>query len=150
MANGYSKQIQLRIHESPEGSIFVNSDFADIADTETIRRNLNRLTQGGILRRKHGQRLQAAVDSNAGHRRERDLHVLRRGAVLAARAYAGASAGSGSGVPGRYPEQWDLLHRRRWERKVLLRGYERHGRFPGTLGNNRNMKKSRSHTAAGS
>ncbi|MFR0870194.1 MAG: hypothetical protein ACLSG5_01795 [Oscillospiraceae bacterium] len=47
-------------------------------------------------------------------------------------------------------EQWDLLHRRRWERKVLLRGYERHGRFPGTLGNNRNMKKSRSHTAAGS
>lgn len=51
MANGYSKQIQLRIHESPEGSIFVNSDFADIADTETIRRNLNRLTQGGILRR---------------------------------------------------------------------------------------------------
>ena len=79
-----------------------------------------------------------------------DLHVLRRGAVLAARAYAGASAGSGSGVPGRYPEQWDLLHRRRWERKVLLRGYERHGRFPGTLGNNRNMKKSRSHTAAGS
>ncbi len=45
MANGYSKQIQLRIHESPEGSIFVNSDFADIADTETIRRNLNRLTK---------------------------------------------------------------------------------------------------------
>ena len=42
MANGYSKQIQLRIHESPEGSIFVNSDFADIADTETIRRNLVR------------------------------------------------------------------------------------------------------------
>lgn len=27
MAKGYSKQIQLRIHESPEGSIFVNSDF---------------------------------------------------------------------------------------------------------------------------
>ena len=51
MANGYSKQIQLRIHESPEGSIFVNSDFADIADTETIRRNLNRLTKVGILRR---------------------------------------------------------------------------------------------------
>ena len=51
MATGYSKQIQLRIHESPEGSIFVNSDFADIADTETIRRNLNRLTKVGILRR---------------------------------------------------------------------------------------------------
>ena len=27
MAKGYSKQIQQRIHESPEGSIFVNSDF---------------------------------------------------------------------------------------------------------------------------
>ena len=27
MAKGYLKQIQLRIHESPEGSIFVNSDF---------------------------------------------------------------------------------------------------------------------------
>ena len=27
MAKGYSKQIQLRIHESPEGSIFVNSKF---------------------------------------------------------------------------------------------------------------------------
>ena len=51
MANGYSKQIQLRIYEAPEGSIFVNSDFADIANTETIRRNLNRLTQGGVIRR---------------------------------------------------------------------------------------------------
>ena len=70
--------------------------------------------------------------------------------VFAARAYAGAPAGSGSGFPGRYPEQRNILHRRRWERKVLLRGYERHGRFPDTLGNNRNMKKSRSHTAAGS
>jgi len=51
MANGYSKQIQLRTQELAEGNIFVNSDFADIADTETIRRNFNRLTQGGILRR---------------------------------------------------------------------------------------------------
>ena len=51
MANGYSKQIQARIGCVPEGTIFVSSDFADIADTETIRRNLNRLTQTGTLRR---------------------------------------------------------------------------------------------------
>lgn len=51
MVNGYSRQIQERIGVAAEGSIFVNSDFADIADTETIRRNLNRLVQSGILRR---------------------------------------------------------------------------------------------------
>lgn len=51
MLSGYSKQIQQRIEISPTGTIFVNSDFADIAGTETIRRNLNRITQAGILRR---------------------------------------------------------------------------------------------------
>ena len=51
MANGYSQQIQERIGRAEEGTIFVNSDFADIADTETIRRNLNRLTKSGVLRR---------------------------------------------------------------------------------------------------
>lgn len=51
MANGYSRQIQERIVAAAEGSIFVNSDFADIADTETVRRNLNRLVKSGILRR---------------------------------------------------------------------------------------------------
>lgn len=51
MANGYSKQIQERINSVPEGTIFVSSDFSDIADTETIRRNLNRITKNGILRR---------------------------------------------------------------------------------------------------
>lgn len=51
VAKGYSKQIQERIGCVPEGTIFVSSDFADIADTETIRRNLNRLTQTGTLRR---------------------------------------------------------------------------------------------------
>lgn len=51
MAKGYSRQIQERIREAAEGTVFVNSDFADIADTETIRRNLNRLTQSGMLRR---------------------------------------------------------------------------------------------------
>lgn len=51
MAQGYSMQIQERIGASVGGTVFVNSDFADIADTETIRRNLNRLTQTGTLRR---------------------------------------------------------------------------------------------------
>ncbi len=51
MANGYSKQIQERISNAAEGTVFVSSDFADIADTETIRRNMNRLTQTGMLRR---------------------------------------------------------------------------------------------------
>lgn len=51
MANGYSKQIQERIGNAKEGTIFIGSDFADIADTETIRRNLNRLVKAGVLRR---------------------------------------------------------------------------------------------------
>ncbi len=51
MANGYSRQIQERISNAAEGTVFVSSDFADIADTETIRRNLNRLTQAGVVRR---------------------------------------------------------------------------------------------------
>ena len=51
MDSGYTRQIRERILEAEEGTIFVISDFADIADTETIRRNLNRLTQAGTLRR---------------------------------------------------------------------------------------------------
>lgn len=51
MAIGYSKQIQERIKCAADGTVFVSSDFADIADAETIRRNLNRLTQAGTLRR---------------------------------------------------------------------------------------------------
>ena len=51
MQSSYAGQIKQRIENSPSGTIFINSDFADIAETETIRRNLNRLTQTGILRR---------------------------------------------------------------------------------------------------
>ena len=51
MANGYSKQIRERIDSAADGTIFVNSDFVDVTDPETVRRNLNRLTQAGILRR---------------------------------------------------------------------------------------------------
>lgn len=49
MTNGYAKQIQQRIDKSSCGTVFVSSDFADIADTETVRRNLNRLAQAGVL-----------------------------------------------------------------------------------------------------
>ena len=51
MHPSYSEQIKQRIENSPAGTIFINSDFTDIAETETIRRNLNRITQTGLLRR---------------------------------------------------------------------------------------------------
>lgn len=51
MADGFAKQIQDRIGAAADGTVFVNSDFADIADSETVRRNLNRLTQVSRLRR---------------------------------------------------------------------------------------------------
>lgn len=51
MVNSYSKQIQERIKSSPDGTIFINSDFTDIADAETVRRNLNRLVKTGALQR---------------------------------------------------------------------------------------------------
>lgn len=51
MAMSYSKQIKERIEDTADGTVFVNSDFADIADQETVRRNLNRITKAGVLRR---------------------------------------------------------------------------------------------------
>ena len=51
MSKNYMQKIKNRILSSEDGSVFSTSDFADIADTETIRRNLNRLTKVGILRR---------------------------------------------------------------------------------------------------
>lgn len=51
MAKSFAEQIRQLIVESTEGTVFINADFADIADTETIRRNLNRLTQDGVIRR---------------------------------------------------------------------------------------------------
>ena len=49
MAYGYAKAIQNRIGAAPDGTIFIVSDFSDVADSETIRRNLNRLVQAGTL-----------------------------------------------------------------------------------------------------
>ena len=51
MAHGYSKQIQDRIKNASDGTVFVNTDFVDIANQETIRKNLNRLVQAGVLKR---------------------------------------------------------------------------------------------------
>lgn len=51
MAYGYAKEIQNCIGAAPDGTIFIVYDFVDVADSETIRRNLNRLVQAGTLRR---------------------------------------------------------------------------------------------------
>ena len=51
MAYGYAKEIQNRIGAASDGTIFIVSDFSDVADSETIRRNLNRFVQAGTLRR---------------------------------------------------------------------------------------------------
>ena len=36
MSNGYTQLIRERIAGANEGTIFVNSDFSDIAETETV------------------------------------------------------------------------------------------------------------------
>ena len=51
MDNGYMKSIRDRVLTSADGSVFTSSDFADIADTGTIRQSLNRLIRENILRR---------------------------------------------------------------------------------------------------
>lgn len=51
MANTYAKLILDRILNAEDGTIFINSDFADITDADTIRRNLNRQIEKGNLRR---------------------------------------------------------------------------------------------------
>ena len=51
MDSGYMKKIRERVLASVDGSVFTSSDFADIADTATIRQGLNRLVHENILRR---------------------------------------------------------------------------------------------------
>lgn len=51
MDSGYTREMRERILSAEEGSVFVASDFADIADTATIRQSLHRLIQTGLLRR---------------------------------------------------------------------------------------------------
>lgn len=51
MDNGYMQGIRARILAAEDGAVFVAPDFADIADTATIRQGLKRLYQSGIIRR---------------------------------------------------------------------------------------------------
>lgn len=51
MDSGYIKQIRERVLSAENGMVFTTSDFADIADSDTVRQSLNRLVNSGILRR---------------------------------------------------------------------------------------------------
>lgn len=51
MSNGYTHQIRERILAAADGTIFTSSDFSDIADNNTIRQNMLRLVNEGVLRR---------------------------------------------------------------------------------------------------
>lgn len=51
MANGYMSGIRERVFSAEDGTVFVTSDFADIADTNTIRQSIYRLVNDGTLRR---------------------------------------------------------------------------------------------------
>lgn len=51
MDSGYMKRIRERVLSAENGMVFTTSDFADIADSDTVRQSLNRLANSGILRR---------------------------------------------------------------------------------------------------
>ena len=51
MDNSIANRIKERIHEAEDGTVFVSADFSDIADNNTIRQNLFRLVNDGILER---------------------------------------------------------------------------------------------------
>ena len=47
----YLKQIEDRILSAPEGTVFITSDFLDLADTPAISKALSRLAAEGTIRR---------------------------------------------------------------------------------------------------
>lgn len=47
----YLKQIENRIQSMPEGTVFITSDFLDLADTQAINKVLSRLATDGTIRR---------------------------------------------------------------------------------------------------
>lgn len=49
--SGYMKRIRERVHSAENGMFFITSDFADIADSDTVHQSLNLLVNSGILRR---------------------------------------------------------------------------------------------------
>ena len=61
MAKGYLKQIQLRIHESPEGSIFVNSKFLFLTNSDCFNSSQFHLL---ALRTRSIPRSKSSVNSN--------------------------------------------------------------------------------------
>ena len=51
MNYGYTDQIRERILNAPQDTVFVTSDLADIADSNTVKQSMNRLVKEGTLRR---------------------------------------------------------------------------------------------------
>lgn len=51
MDNGYMRKARELVTAAEDGTIFVTSDFSDIADATTVRQCLKRLTESGQLRR---------------------------------------------------------------------------------------------------
>jgi hypothetical protein len=51
VSSGYTHQIKERILAAADGTVFVTSDFSDIADNNTVRQNMLRFVNDGILRR---------------------------------------------------------------------------------------------------
>ena len=51
MAEGYMQEIRKRVLTAEDGTLFIASDFADIANTGTVRSALYRLVQEGNLQR---------------------------------------------------------------------------------------------------
>ena len=51
MRDSIAKDIGLRVGAAPYGTLFINSDFSDLGEPATVRRNLNRLIENGTLRR---------------------------------------------------------------------------------------------------
>lgn len=51
MENNYQEQIAERIESSEKGSMFISSDFSDIADTNAVRKALSRLQERKMIRR---------------------------------------------------------------------------------------------------
>ena len=47
----YMKQIEDRIQSIPEGTVFITSDFLDLANTSAINKALSRLAADGVIRR---------------------------------------------------------------------------------------------------
>ena len=51
MSNGYADKIRERVLSATNGTVFTTSDFSDIADNNTIRQNMLRLVNEGVLKR---------------------------------------------------------------------------------------------------